>query len=543
MSILSSIPDKYRELLQAAAQDLKAILWSEREEDAKLVQKGLLLYRQGLVYKVRLENDNVMASVQDVTPVQVELNLHFIQTSECSCPAEGICRHQLAVFFHAYAQVGSVMEWIEEWRQPIQERKVAKDLGIQRAKDLLKVTGSTKPDYDRWVEAFRSSFTSIMNGQKGTKPYLVSELFHVYERKIRASAPVEQEWKQLYNLIATVHSFQSLMQFSEERRFSIDDINRYYSNLLYQLIDDVDDLVEKLNVHALPFAFDNFMEKLKNDAYLLVSEEPIFEFEATHLYIILWTKLFRKKQWHEEELPKIHEAYQKKATLPTIIAYIHQHIMLREDEEALRILSLLNEDATPFMVYWLERLTSGKEWKRMGAYVDAFAQLIRPYIQTLNDHYARMDFTRVVSKTIGTYASETKKYDMYEKILIQALPYSYRGYDEFLFDQGSYEKWCDLQGYIGFDINSIPTEKIRLLQKERPDVLLPLYHQSIQQHIDMKNRGNYREAVKQLKKLRTLYKKLKRPDDFQEFLKILLDKTRRLRAFHQECERGKLTHA
>ncbi len=543
VSILSSIPDKYKELLQAAANDLKSILWSEREDDAKLVQKGLLLYRQGLVSKVRLENDSIVANVQDVTRVQVEVNLNFFQISSCSCPAEGICRHQLAAFFQVFSQISRVTEWVERWRQPIQERRTAKTLGIQRAKDLLKTAGSTKPDYEQWVEAFQSSFSSIMGDPKATKPYLVTELFQVYSRKIRASAPVEQEWKQLYHLIASIHSFQYLLKFSEEQDFALEDIMRYYENLFYNLIDDIEDLVERLNVHALPFAFDSFMEKLKDDTYLLITGEPMLEFESAHLYIILWTKLFRKKQWHEEELPKVSELIRKKETLPGLIAYIHQHVMLRKDEKALQTLQLLNEQATPFMIYWLEKLSSGKEWKRMGLYVDTFSTMVRPYIQTLHDHYARMDFTRVAIKTVGAYAKETKKHDLYEKILIQALPYSYRGYDEFLFDQGLYEKWCDLQGYIGFDISSIPTEKIRLLQKERPDVLLPLYHQSIQQHIEMKNRGNYREAVKQLKKLRTLYKKLKRPDDFQHFLELLLDKTKRLRAFHQECERGKLTHA
>lgn len=540
MSVLSSIPDKYKELLQAAADNLKTILWSEKEEDVKLVQKGLLLYRQRLVSKIRLEDDNIIASVQDVTRVNVELNLNFIQTSTCSCPADGMCRHQIAVFFHAYAHIGSVAEWVDNWRKPIQDRKSVKTLGIQRAKDLLKVTGTLNPDYDRWVTNFRESFDSMMKQQYNLKPYLVTELFQVYTRKLKASAPVEQEWKQLYYLVASVHSFLKLLEISTDRGFSVGDITRFYRDLFYSLIDDVEDLVEKLNVHALPFAFDTFIEKLKDDSTELILGEHILDFERTHLYIILWTKLFKKKAWHEEELALISKSNK---TVPAAMATIHQHFMLREDEEALRLLHVLKDEATPYMLYWIERLTAAKEWKRMGPYVDTFFTMIRDYIQSLYDHYSKMDFTRIAIRTVGAYALENKKLDMYEKVLILTLPYSYRQYDEFLFDLGWYDKWSDLQAYIGYDITYISTEKIKILQKEHPETLLPLYHQSIQKHIDMKNRGNYREAVRQLKKLRTLYKKLKRQDDFQQFLDILLERTKRLRAFHQECERGKLIHA
>lgn len=538
-----SIPEKYQELLLSAGNELKSLLRSETDEDVKLVQKGQLLYRQGLVSKVRLDDDFITAVVQDVTPVQVELNLNFIRVSSCSCPADDLCRHQLAVFFHIYAQVASVSLWVETWRQPIQERKSLQNWGIQKAKDLLKTSGTLKLDYDRWVRNFEESFESIVRGKMNPKPYLVSDLFQLYARKVKASSPVEQEWRQLYHLVASVHSFHMLLELSTESDYDEEELNRYFRELFYELIDDVEENMNKLNVHALPFAFDAFIEKLKNDSSRLITEDYILDFEPTHLYVLLWTKLFKKKAWHEQELQDLEQAFPKSKTLPVMIAGIQQHIMLRNDDQALHLLHVLEDDATPFMLFWLERLTEGKEWKRMAPFVDAFSSMVKPYIRTLRDHYARMDFTRIAIKTAGAYALETKKLDIYEKIMIQTLPYSYRSYDEFLFDLGWYEKWSDLQAFIGYDINSISTDRIRILQKEQPEILLPLYHQSIQHHIEMKNRGNYREAVRQLKKLRTLYKKLKRQDDFEAFMEILLERTKRLRAFQQECERGKLTHA
>lgn len=533
---MSSIPERYQELLHSAASELKTLLWQENEDDVKLVQIGLMLYRQRLVSKVRFKDDLITATVQDVTRAQVELNLNFFQISTCSCPKEGLCRHQLAAFFHVYGEIARVTEWIEQWHEPIQERKKAQTWGIQRAKDLLKVTGSLSPDYDTWVSNFHQSFTTIIDSQK-VKPYLVKELFQVYTRKLKAGAPVEQEWRQLYFLIAYVHAFRQLLQMSTTRGYEAEEISRYYREIFYTLIDEAEELVSKLNVKALPFAFDPFIEKLKNDSTKLVTDNYVLEFEAIHLYNLLWTKLFRKADWHKEELKLLQN---EKRTGPVVIATIHQHIMLKEDAEAIELLHFINENSSPLLIFWLETLTAGKEWKRMGPYVEIFISLAKKYMTTLEDHYAKMDFSRVAIRTIGAYANETGKHDVYEKLLVLTLPYSYRVYDEYLFDSNQFEKWSDLQAIIGFDLQAISKEKVRILQKEYPEILLPLYHQSIQQHIDMKNRGNYREAVKQLKKLRTLYKKLKRQDDWTEFTKILLERTKRLRAFQQECERGNI---
>jgi len=540
---LASIPMKYEELLVATAADLKALLWSERIEDEKMVQKGLLLFRQGLVSKAKLEHDLVTASVQDVTRVQVELNLNFLNMSTCSCPNDGTCRHILGVFFYAYSHIGSVAEWVEDWRLPAKEKKSAESMGLKKAKDLLKTSGSLQHDYESWVTSFREDFESIMKGTKNPKPYLIPDLFQVYSRKLKASAPMKQEWKQLYYIVAAIHSFQSLLHLSKELWHQEAEINRHYRHLFFSIIDDIEELVEKLSVHAMPFAFDEFIAKLKNDCIYLLAENYDLEFERTHLYIVLWTNLFKKKNWRELELEKIHDLNENKQTLPLLIGGVHQHMMLRHDEPALRILQHLGEYAAPYMLFWLEMLKASKEWKRMGPFVDLFANMLHGYIKNLHDTYARMEFTRWALKAVSVYCTENHKFDLYEKILVQTLPYSYRIYDDFLFEQKQYEKWSDLQVYIGYDITSLSNDKLKELQKEEPAVLLPLYHQSIQQQINLKNRSSYKIAVRQLKKLRTIYKKLKREDDWQQFLTTLLEKTKRLRAFQEECERGKLINA
>ena len=50
-------------------------------------------------------------------------------------------------------------------------------------------------------------------------------------------------------------------------------------------------------------------------------------------------------------------------------------------------------------------------------------------------------------------------------------------------------------------------ERLRLIQKEAPECLLPYYHREVMKAIERKNRKSYKEAVRYLKKLRPIYKK------------------------------------
>lgn len=540
---MSHIPEVYKELIETAATDVSKLLSPGYEPDAKLMQKGLLLYRQGLVTKVRYEDGTVTSTVQDVTPVFVQVELNFFQTSSCSCPTDGICRHIVATFLYAFSQVGSVADWVEEWRTPLHEKKVAEKLGLMKAKDLLKGTGTIKPDYDSWVQTFKNSFQTIMKGQGIPKSYLIPELYQAYNRRLRASAPVEQEWKQLYLLIGNIYSFRQLLYLSQESAHSSYDIERNYQQLFFSLIDETEMVINRLSVHALPFAFDEFIARLKDDVTDLLIDEVALEFERIQLYQLLWNSLFKKKHWREEELEKLTSMGKINGSYALSIGYIHLNLLLKRDEKGLSMINEHDSIISPFLLLWLEDFKSQRDWKRMAPFVDAFIGYLRPYLLSLPNSYACFDFTRYATRVLQSYCSETNRIELYEKILVQLLPYSYREYEQYLYMEKQYEKWSDLQAYIGYDMTSISTDKIKELQKEDPAVLLPLYHQSIQKNIDLKNRGNYRQAVKELKKLRTLYKKLKRQDEFEQFFELLLDRTKRLRAFHEECQRGKLIHA
>ncbi|PLR94478.1 SWIM zinc finger family protein [Bacillus sp. T33-2] len=527
-----------KDLVLAAANDIKDMLHPENEDHKRLVQKGLMLYRQGLVHRLKVIREKVMATVQDVTPVLVSVDLNSPWNSVCSCPSEDFCRHRLAVFFQAYSQAASVSDWIEDWRAPIKEKDLASQLGLMKAKDLLKTSTRLDHDYDKWTAAFTGSFNSIVKGNGSPSPFVIPELFRIYLRRIRADAPVEQEWKNLYDLVSALHSFSLLAGLSESERHSEETVNRYYRFLFHSLTEEAEAVLQKLAILSLPFAFDVFIKHIKEEAIRLLEGSELFEYERIGLYRLLWSKLLRNNAWRDAERNRLEKF--RIRSFEEDLALAHHYFLARKDKNVIDVVSGREEKAFPYTLYWIEVLSEHKEWSRMAPYADYFAHGLRPYLSSLGSYYARSDFARLALKVLTPFCTDAGRTDLLERVMVQALPYSFVSYEEFLFDRKMYDKWAELYTFAGIDFQAVSTARIKTVQKEAPVVLLPLYHQAVEYLISQKNRGSYKQAVRVLKKLRTIYKKLKRVPEWEAFFALLLERTKRLRAFQEECKRSKL---
>lgn len=535
------------EYVRELGDELKQLLNPNVPEDARLVQKGLMLYRQGMVSQLQISEAEISATVQDVTPVKTVLDPLILALGDCSCPKEdlGLCRHQLAVFFAAYAQVGSVADWVTEWREPFRQKQAVTAWGLQKAKDLVKANGKLKPDYKRWVDSFETSFDALLASKNYTSPFVVSELYGIYRRRLKASAPVEQEWRLLYELVATVVSFRKLALLSEQLGHSEDVMRRAYGHLFEILIDDADDLIENMGMQTLPFDFDEFVMALKEETFGLLTVVQGLEQQRIALYRLLWSGLFRKTAWREAELEKVRERLKSIAEEenphPLIMAAIHLCILLGDDEKALKMIDLTADEViVPYLIFWIGALSEQKAWRRAGRLVDVFVKKLKGYLDGVSGHHSRAGFVKRALSVITPYVAENNRVDVYEQALLYCLPYSYPEYEYMLFERGMYDRWGELQAVVGMEFQDLPKDRVKIVEKEQPVVLLGLLHQAAQREIDQKNRASYRMAVRHLKKLRTLYKKLKRVDDWDYFLEQLLERTKRLRAFQEECQRGKL---
>src|SRR5690606_33435607 len=96
--------------------------------------------------------------------------------------------------------------------------------------------------------------------------------------------------------------------------------------------------------------------------------------------------------------------------------------------------------------------------------------------------------------------------------------------------------------YMGDTIDFIDRSTLEMVAKQDPVAIKPLYHAAVMEQIDLRNRDSYKKAVRYLKKLRTVYRKEKNLDQWEFYFATLLKKTKRLRAFQEECRKGKLIH-
>ena len=86
--------------------------------------------------------------------------------------------------------------------------------------------------------------------------------------------------------------------------FAEDAVRRAYLSVFHNLIEDADELVFKIGVQSLPFDFDEFILNLKDDVFELLTASSGLEQERIYLYRLLWTNLFKKKEWREEEIER-----------------------------------------------------------------------------------------------------------------------------------------------------------------------------------------------------------------------------------------------
>lgn len=535
--MVAMVPDVQ---VRQAATALKRLLRPESEEDARIVQKGLMLYRQGLVHHVKFIGGSVWATVQDVTPVRVYVSLSDPEDSTCTCPAFGFCRHRMAAFFQAYSQVDSVAEWVDDWRKPAVESQQAETWGMEKAKDLMKTRQSGAHDYGRWVEEFVDSFEEIVFGQGKPTPYVIASLLHAYMRKLRASAPLQTEWKSLYELVGNLYAFKQLTILSEQLGHSGETVDRYYRYLFDTLEEDIEELIHTLSVHSLPFDFDPFMEELKQETTDLVERDDKFNYERMNLYRMLWSQLLKKKSWRDVERKRLEAFGEGKRTLAEEVALAHQYFLANQDRNTLDHLKKMGLHTLPFTFYWIDELTAQGDFNRAGDYIEYLSQHMRTALVKMGSYHKARDFTRHALRTSMPYFRTGGREDLYEKILAQSLPYSFIEYEDFLFAKGQYEKWGELFTYANSESLSVPNDKMKIVQKEAPEVLLPILHQAADGLIAQKNRSSYKQAVRLLKKLRTIYRKLKRIPEWETFFAKLLERNKRLRAFHAECVRSKL---
>ncbi len=528
-------------------ETLKTELFSDLEASKTPIRRGFMLYQQGAVYDIKASEDQVRCQVHDVKPVEVKLDLDDPLLSSCSCPERLWCRHRMAAFLSMYGRSRSVTQWMDYWKNKINAvrfMEMKNQWGVKLETVQHPLTKEDGPD--KWIDLIENSVSDEDLIEWRKNPYSLYMKGKSVYQKISALGPIEREWKPLFELYTTSYLLGVTCKTMDESTYDSQVVLSTCRSWIQQLVEKAQDAMDQIRVHATPFAFDPYIERLRDEAdqWLLTAE--LFQVERLDVYRDLWLHVFKKKEWRKNQVDRLvvlqHD--QDHLTLSHQVALLHLRLLLNDRAMVMEEMKSHSPMIVSFSLYWIDRFFHSGQFDEAVYLLQAILDKIPAFITmdrvpTGPQHFMYWFFRQINQNWMFTHQPELMN-GLYQAFL----PYSAFEYSQFLLQRGSYRDWIEVQMFlINEDFDLMDKRGLTEIGKVSPELVLPIYHHGIKQAIGKKQRQSYKEAVRYLKKLRAAYRKLKQQAIWDTYFEELLHETKRLRAFHEECKRSKLVDA
>ncbi|WP_100332450.1 SWIM zinc finger family protein [Bacillus xiapuensis] len=530
-----------KQKLDDFSSELKLELRPALPHDQAIIQEGYRIYKDGRALIIKSEKHLIIGEAEELEQsFTVHLDLAFPSFSSCTCPREHWCSHQAAVFFTAYEKEVSIDQWIQEWQTSA--HALASIPGVMRASDLLKSRITTEDGPEVWMAHIaRTAGERLSPSAIRKNPYLLDyQGRNVYDTLLKHT-PAKREWQPLYELFVCCGLLTFLAESLNDSDCSPELLHRSCSAFLFFLVEEAANAAEEIGVHALPFEFDRYIDYLRKASGELLSPQwSVFPNQRIDLYRFLWSFLFKREAWRKEERKRLANEPPNPAAA---IAYLHQLYLSNQLELFEKTAEQSPEAGLEFYTFWLHEAFSAKQYGKVRLLLAIMERKLEGYLENLGESFKCRRFVNWLLTHLDTNWLTAKEPQLYKSLLERMLPYSYGELSMHLMETKQFQEWAELQSWIGYDLLELDRAGLKTAAKLAPKEVLPLYHHGVNQLINQRNRDSYKKAVRYLKRLRTLYKKLKRTDRWDLYITALLEDHKRLRAFQEECRKGKLTDA
>ncbi|MCL6584993.1 MAG: hypothetical protein K6T72_00485 [Anoxybacillus sp.] len=516
-------------VLDQAARQIHQELSHPLYESA--MKKGLKLYREGFVYNAQLmEEDVVQANVLDRSVYKPVLDLFQLSQSECQCSSTYFCPHLFALFFYLYANVGQVGDLVRQWNTKQQE--------TTKRPTIIQKPAPPAASIAAWEKQFEQSFAYFLQRHRPSDYWFAHYLCYRFFPSLIEKISYKGTEKWLYHLHAALFTFSRLVQYSKpfqqssyQRAFWDSAIADFFS-VIHNKCNLVANQPNRTPYTAL------FEELRKYVQHALLSSESLYLEWRLRAYGLLWQTLFNDKHWIDKEKQELRA--NKPLTDEHRLALVQLAFMSKEDDDIPSLLQQVSIPLLPYALVWIRQMASNNEWERM--------RMIWELCFANGDPLAGIPLHRrgeIANELLARaerYANETNDKKLYEHTLRALLPYSASDYSLYLLENEQYKQWVELHIIAGIDIETIHRPFLSMIEKRDCSLLLPLYHRAVDERIRAKNRASYKEAVRYLKKIRAAYRALGRYGTWRDYRDRLCEETKRLRAFQEELQKGKLLH-
>ncbi|RNF39999.1 hypothetical protein [Planococcus salinus] len=509
MATVQSLAERFNDTIYNYMAAIDKSLHPSREMDEEMVRKAVFLVRHDGVQVLSFNEERLLleAIVKDAHTVKVILN--FDQTTGiCACPQETMCRHRLAVIFALYQKIGSLSEWVAEWRAQTNDQSA-----------LL----SKKRSPEQWTRLIQGVWKDPIP-EYTTRNYFYFE--QMYEGRLKNAlsyVPLEREWKVIYRTYA---HFISLMEVWDTFINGTKEVHHsFFKTWFEEELHDIRDLLDQLRVQHRTFESDAFFDHLKTLVHSFMTVKDDSFSQRFSLYRLFWLQLFTSDKLRMEEAKLFSKSELRLEAFFGIL--LKKQLQIRK----------ISPHETPD---WVE-LAVLAESEQHDQALTAILRAIKPYIRSflfegLYTQY-RHQYVHVLSRLFSQIQlSEEDWEDLFKQFGHYGLP----AYSTYLIEKGLYKQWAELHHLHNSPLYFAEECGLKEVQTAAPDYVLPLYHRYAIGHLEERNRSNYKQAVRVWKKMKAACKKSGQMEFWKSYMNEIQTQNKRLRALQEEIEKGSL---
>ncbi|GGF66392.1 hypothetical protein GCM10010912_09260 [Paenibacillus albidus] len=520
--------------------------------DDLTLKRGFQYYKQQRVKPFAMtDSRKINACVEGREVYRLALDLDDLTAKSCDCPVQRPCKHMAAV----------LMEFAERQQRSVHMLANAKAASAAFKPAIAKSAGKAAPlstllsvRHEQLVEqAARLPSGGVAEWREFldncTSPLAPSIRNPQYvDRALAAVAKVTPKLPPVLDELFRLHTLLFLLETLTKPLGN--QTNTFVSSLGYfthLAVTEVQDALESLLRKKLPLAahpelFPHVTETLDYLRHEMLTESRNQSYFSAS-YSLFWTCWLMpasgSRQLFLDEIEQLEQARQELgASLSRHawqLAYSRMLFYAEDDEAAWESLDHTADrpglDPGELMSF-LPPLSEAKDWSRLADWLTRIGPMLSTRIR-----YNLKDYSQYWEETLRELPEAEPR--MWET-LAAMLPLAHEVYSEKLLEYGKWQDWMDFQLSDDKAPADFRVRDLQPLEKNAPELLLPFYHQAVERFVVEKNRHSYKAAVKLLKRLAKLYKKLKREERWALFLEGFTARHSRLRALQEELRKGNL---
>jgi len=512
------IPKMYEATVKAQCEKIFKQLDPSNTNHRQIVQEALHRFRRHSFSILFVNEQNGTIVVQDEeTALKLSLidDLPFTPVDDAKA---------FGFFLFVYAQFDSVQEKVTNW----------KDTGDVFTLSLDERTPK------HWIDVLRHVTEPLRTFSRDDAPHLFLHEAEQIRKRCIPLTPYEWEWQPIFTLYFSLIRLDASLTYVDEQFATLTESQSYdywqLSNWLEREQGMIEQAVEMLNKQPRLFETDPFFDAFIPLLHTFAIEQtPLFSVRF-QTYEYVWTHLFSQKERRLVEYEKLQQSTAIDA--PFFLLFFAQFVESETSIDEKMWIERLSVDA-------FERvLTFAKyaEHEGVDTWVEACATFIERHYETyIERHELPHHQLTVLIETIDhLFASAALPLAQRERFLQQFQPWSFPIFARFLIDCERWSDWVALMHAKGLSYVEINQQELKVIETYEPRLLLPLFHQFVEQEMNGRTRPHYQQAVRFLEQMREFAEASALHDWWNRYIDTLKKRHARLRAFQEELQKGQV---